>query len=430
MKQRGYWQLDDFMYFLESFSLHVLQDDVLEPRCQRMWQLLRSSLLHYLRLTVVDSNPVGPGSSFSEACRTLARDELLEYAKLLESEVSSYVTLIAALQLLIHQAPLRQQLAAHAPRCEAESWQQLACSKLGALAGIYKAFCPLRPLPGQQEMPAELLTYNLHILVCRLHKQEEACGAVAKDLEFWVERNIQELKSAVKYRTTEWPEKIAVQRALVGQRLHLLCMEHPQVRGFDELCPAYRAAAVRGNVDSGTSAHGSQLLGVGKPVSNPGRQAALRTALRRLLRTARPAGWSHQRDTDSAALHQHTYASKQGDEVVTSAANSRSRSRVSFYVKVTYVRAAGADVYVGRVSEFLRVEQAHSPTITEPGVLRLACCDLFKAQRRNGMLVVDESRPKEIDYFVEVDSIDTKVLIARAGTLLHCIEYAKVSGMS
>ena len=153
-------------------------------------------------------------------------------------------------------------------------------------------------------MPAELLTYNLHILVCRLYKQETACGAVAKDLEYWVERSIQDLKSTVKYRTTEWPEKIAVQRALVSQRLHLLCLEHPEVRGFDELCPAYRAAALRGNMDSGTSVHGSQLLGVGKPVSNPERQVALRTALRRLLRSARPAGWSHQRDTDSAYLRQ------------------------------------------------------------------------------------------------------------------------------
>ena len=97
MKQRGYWQLDDFLYFTESFSLHVLQEDILEPRCQRMWQLLRSSLLHYLRLTVVDGNPVGPGSLLSEAARTQARNQLLDYAKLLESEVSSCVTLVRAL---------------------------------------------------------------------------------------------------------------------------------------------------------------------------------------------------------------------------------------------------------------------------------------------------------------------------------------------
>ena len=60
----------------------------------------------------------------------------------------------------------------------------------------------------------------------------------------------------------------------------------------------------------------------------------------------------------------------------------------------------------------------------------MACCDLFKAQRRNGMLVIEEGRPRETDYLVDVDSIDTKVLIARAGSLLNCIEYAKVSGMS
>ena len=44
------------------------------------------------------------------------------------------------------------------------------------------------------------------------------------------------------------------------------------------------------------------------------------------------------------------------------------------------------------------------------------------------MLIVDEGRPKETDYLVEVTSIDITVLVARAGSLPHCIEYAKVSG--
>jgi len=48
----------------------------------------------------------------------------------------------------------------------------------------------------------------MHILACRLPKQEEARGYVSKDGELWVERGIQRVKRNVKYRTTEHPEKL------------------------------------------------------------------------------------------------------------------------------------------------------------------------------------------------------------------------------
>ena len=64
-----------------------------------------------------------------------------------------------------------------------------------------------------------LLTYNLHILVCRLQKQEEAKGCVARCGELCVERGIQ-VTSNVKYKLTSCPDKLyaAVLQDLVVTR--------------------------------------------------------------------------------------------------------------------------------------------------------------------------------------------------------------------
>ena len=71
-----------------------------------------------------------------------------------------------------------------------------------------------------------MLTYNLHILVCRLHKQEEAKGCVARRSEMWVERGIQFVKSNcnVEYRTTACPEKLYVHDVMRDEAL--LAMRH------------------------------------------------------------------------------------------------------------------------------------------------------------------------------------------------------------
>jgi hypothetical protein len=45
-------------------------------------------------------------------------------------------------------------------------------------------------------MPPKLLSFNLHILNCRLKDQEKARGHVAYENELWIERSIQEVRSA------------------------------------------------------------------------------------------------------------------------------------------------------------------------------------------------------------------------------------------
>ena len=61
-----------------------------------------------------------------------------------------------------------------------------------------------------KQLPEGLLTYNLHLLVCRPARQEAARGHVGKDIELWTERGVQRLKRNMKYRSTQFPEKIFV----------------------------------------------------------------------------------------------------------------------------------------------------------------------------------------------------------------------------
>lgn len=49
-----------------------------------------------------------------------------------------------------------------------------------------------------RDAPWKLMSFNLHILVCRLHKQEQARGHTAFDNELWIERSIHTLKEVTR----------------------------------------------------------------------------------------------------------------------------------------------------------------------------------------------------------------------------------------
>jgi len=119
--------------------------------------------------------------------------------------------------------------------------------------------------------------------VCRLSKQETAKGCVATCGELWVERNIQFVKSNVKYRTTSCPEKLYVHDRMVDEAL--TAMQHDDslnasvrtaVKSVDELVPRYRANIRSGpSYDTGDDIRGTQLIGKGKKL----KQDAFRNAM-------------------------------------------------------------------------------------------------------------------------------------------------------
>ena len=186
-----------------------------------------------------------------------------------------------------------------------------------------------------QHLPESLLTFNLHILVCRLKKQEEAKVCVAPWGELWVERGIQTVKSNVKYRTTSCPEKLYAHDLMRDEAI--VAMRHDSilhasvrtaVRSFDELVPQYRANIRAGPLyDTGDDQTGTQLIGKGKKLKGADKSTCM-LQVSRFLQVSRDSQWTdHPLGTDAAELCAFTLAHKRGDELLWSRAHRRSRTR-------------------------------------------------------------------------------------------------------
>ena len=123
----------------------------------------------------------------------------------------------------------------------------------------------------ERYLPPEMCTYNLHLLVCHLHRQEAERGNAAKDLELWVEGQVQRLKRGVKYMTTQWPEKLFVLSLLLDDalaRAKVRSLTGGPLHDFNALLLAYRAKPLtRPGYDEGDPDSGSQLLGKAQKVS-------------------------------------------------------------------------------------------------------------------------------------------------------------------
>ena len=83
---------------------------------------------------------------------------------------------------------------------------------------------------------------NLHCACCRLYAQEEQRGAVAKDLELFIERDVQRVKENLKYRISARPEALFVNDKLADEAL--AAHKSQGIRQFDAICPSYRCARV------------------------------------------------------------------------------------------------------------------------------------------------------------------------------------------
>ena len=72
--------MEDYLHFLEYFSLYVFRGSVLPPVYKEMWLLLRRACIHYFRADSASARE----RPFSQAAREAARDALMEYARLVE----------------------------------------------------------------------------------------------------------------------------------------------------------------------------------------------------------------------------------------------------------------------------------------------------------------------------------------------------------
>lgn len=127
------------------------------------------------------------------------------------------------------------------------------------------AIRPCSPPSTTTASPRLLCKYNLHQLVCRLVRQAQLRGHSSNYMELWGENYIQYLKSATKYRSTAYPERVIVKTLLVDAELARLSVHYPEhTRSFDELIPQYRSGQMRGkNIDSVEGASSGIGLGPG-----------------------------------------------------------------------------------------------------------------------------------------------------------------------
>ena len=184
-----------------------------------------------------------------------------------------------------------------------------------------------------QHLPESLLTFNLHILVCRLKKQEDAKGCVSSCGEVWVERGIRAVKSNVKYRTADCPEKLYAHdlmrdEAMLAMRLdsRLHASIRTAVQSFDEWVPEYQANIRAGPLyDTGDDLVGTQLIGKGKKLRGADKSTSM-LQVSGFLQATGNSQWVSM-GIEPIELCSFTLAHKHGDELLWSRAHKRSKTR-------------------------------------------------------------------------------------------------------
>jgi hypothetical protein len=182
-------------------------------------------------------------------------------------------------------------------------------------------------------LPVHLCTFNLHLIVCHSYKQKTQTGTIFELLEFWIERGVGDGKEVVKYRLTSGPEKVVVGHHLLKRRLEELD-RRPNMQNLPKKYFPRRGQHVM--VDE-APANVNSFIGTGE-----------------LTLLDAPAG-NGMSDADAIyrCLNQYTihfflrnieawrYQNAWiGGEVVQSLVYRRARSRVSYNVRVDWVKGS------------------------------------------------------------------------------------------
>jgi hypothetical protein len=250
----------------------------------------------------------------------------------------------------------------------------------------------------EQHFGLRMCKYNLHLLVCRIARQEAARGRAAHSTEYWLENLIQWAKSTVRYRTTKYPELVLAGDILLDDAIARCAAEHEAVR---ERLVEWEHVDVLGssysNPDDG-AADGSQLLGRGKVLGAAERvNLDVDAAVEEYIRKFEPAGWSVDVLAGSTVTL-YSSAQAEGSELLHSLRYTRARSRVSYNVLCQFWEGELGDsnsdgsepevptYYIGRINFFVKVTppDAMDVDFADEGVaepLRLAVIDMHLVQR-------------------------------------------------
>ena len=241
-----------------------------------------------------------------------------------------------------------------------------------------------------QELGLEFCTFNLHTLVCMLMRQAEARGDTRRNLELHVERGIRDMKRRTKFRSTSKPECVIANGIELSNKMQLLQQQH-HVHSFSSLMSRDASEGSSSNssssskkLDSKQSADpdGSFLLDTGVLLQGEEKQSAIDIVCREFCRGSEGvslwSGWSAE-ELQGSVVHVHARASLEDEEILSSRAYGRAKSKDSAHVFVRYeYDDEHTQDHVGVIVKFLRFQQRHEDGMPSLRPLRVALIDFYE----------------------------------------------------
>lgn len=224
-----------------------------------------------------------------------------------------------------------------------------------------------------------MCTLNLH-QAQHLARQARAREPLSWDAEFFVERMIADSKRITRHTVSTAPEATIARFLLDNAALDELAAT-ADVKTFDQLIPAFRAAPLTGKeYDQPADNSMSSFLHKGHRLDSSERQSNLAAVAAYIASNEAESEWADMQINDSQLL-KYTAAQRGNRNTIHSKAHVRS-SKASYNVTVHRRLTSGRyAVHMAEVQYFLLVAAAEG----DRPPLRLAMCKLFAEQQNPGV---------------------------------------------
>lgn len=371
---RGNWVMEDYMNFVEIWSVYVMAGRG-EVSCVPPWCLL------------ADCEALVKAEQFY---RVLQGETSLFHHKVLED---MWGMLRRAVVFYLRPYVEDPAGSVHDNR----SLYKSECEKHHSLLFEYAKLAELH-------FGNLLCKPNLHAMLCSLPGQQRSRGHAFFSTEYWLEMLVQQAKQWTKFRTTGCPEKLIVGQMLMKLTLDRILLESPNTLSMgewlDQKCPAHRYDTFIGvGLDPGAE-DGTGMLGSGYAPHVGGQQEGECVAA--VVQHFRdfPVGMWDADEVSPKGMLVYKRAQKTKLEVFHSLAYERSVTRMSHYIRVQYNEVVNDTshgpgkrrktsntpnvnrrdvVFVGVVRYFLMAQAVIAEEVDSTRVLRFAICDLYAA---------------------------------------------------
>ena len=284
----------------------------------------------------------------------------------------------------------------------------------------------------------------------RYPRQERTRGFVAKDMEFIVERLMQDYKSSVGRRVSSGPEKTYINHVLEAEALNKCLLQHPHLSSTRSAILGSGPRIPRNGMQDNPGFFGAtdnhRFMGAGSVVRAPDKRRTVSAAFTLLLRPPRPVpvkGWDGAAQPDQAeggATFQASQCVTHGKAVsfdtafvngytITAQGTGRARTRANYFILVKYETDTVVTPTVGIVRDFIRLQHTNNASAD---CLRIALVDLFTCVTDGRTIKATRFDPKNKMYPVLLKDISKKVVCCHPGKFMdfpmHFAQYENVGG--